>query len=125
MDHLELAVDTIVEFCGHAEDKAGWRLDPVTKQELDVNKEFGTKIALIHSEISEALEAHRKNKMDDHLPHRKGVEVELADAIIRIASLAQWMKLELGEAVAEKLKYNEQRADHKLENRVKDGGKAY
>src|SRR5579885_1179488 len=34
--------------------------------------------------LSRALEGHRKDKMDDHLPHRKMFEVELADACIRI-----------------------------------------
>src|ERR1700722_20008569 len=45
-------------------------------------------LALIHSEISEALEGDRKNLMDDHLPHRKMIEVELADAMIHISHLA-------------------------------------
>lgn len=41
-------------------------------------------IMLIVSEISEAMEAHRKNLMDDKLPHRHGIEAELADVIIRL-----------------------------------------
>lgn len=111
--------------CGGDEEASGWRVDPNTKQPLDVNKEFGIKLALIHSELSEALEAHRKNKMDDHIPTRKGVEVEFADALIRIFSLAQWMGLDLSGAMIEKLAYNRIRADHKLENRAKEGGKSF
>lgn len=83
------------------------------------------KIALIHSEVSEALEGLRKGKNDDHLPHRKAVEVELADAVIRIMDLAGAMKLDLAGAIVEKLAYNQNRADHKTENRNADGGKKF
>ncbi|CAB4159252.1 NTP-PPase_u5 domain containing protein [uncultured Caudovirales phage] len=83
------------------------------------------KIALIHSEVSEALEGIRKNKQDEHLPHRKSVEVELADAVIRIADLAGALGLDLGGAIAEKMAYNAQRADHKPEARAAAGGKAF
>lgn len=38
---------------------------------------------LIISELAEAMEGHRKNLQDDKLPHRKMLEVELADAVIR------------------------------------------
>lgn len=61
---------------------AGWWSDPATGQRKDRN--VGELLCLVHSEISEALEGHRKNLMDDHLPKRKMIEVELADAIIRI-----------------------------------------
>lgn len=83
------------------------------------------KLALVHSEISEALEGHRKGLLDDHLPHRSMIEVELADAVIRIADLAGALDLDLGGAIEEKLAYNAQRADHKPENRAKKGGKNY
>ena len=100
---------------------AGWWND------VDVNNPYivATKLCLIHSEISEAMEGHRKNLVDEKLPHRKAVEVELADAIIRICDLAGAMKLDLGGAVSEKLEYNKIRADHKLENRAKENGKTY
>jgi NTP pyrophosphatase (non-canonical NTP hydrolase) len=83
------------------------------------------KLCLIHSEISEAMEGHRKGLMDDKLPHRKMIEVELADAYIRIADLAGALGLDLGGAIVEKMEYNSKREDHKLENRQKAGGKAY
>lgn len=86
-------------------------------------REVATKLALVHSEVSEALEGHRKDRMDDHLPHREAVEVELADALIRIFDLAGAMGLDLSGAVIEKLAYNQQRADHKREHRAAEGGK--
>lgn len=88
--------------------------------------EFGAvKIALMHSELSEALEGVRKGSMDDHLPHRKTVEVELADAVIRIFDYAGALGLDVGGAMIEKLAYNQRRADHKLETRQKSNGKKF
>lgn len=69
----------------------------------------GEKIALIHSEISEALEAYRDNLMDDKLPEYSGLTVELADAVIRIMDLAGRMQLPIAEALVEKLEYNKTR----------------
>jgi len=84
-----------------------------------------TKLCLIHSEISEAMEGDRKNLMDDKLPQRKMLEVELADALIRIMDLAGACNMDLGGAVEEKLAFNTKRASHKPENRAKEGGKSY
>lgn len=88
-------------------------------------RNFGELIALIHSEISEALEGDRKSKQDEHLPQYTSVEVELADALIRIFDLAGAMNLRLGFAFVDKLIYNMNRADHKIENRMAEGGKKY
>lgn len=93
------------------------------KYSKEVATLIASKLALCHSEISEALEGMRKGLMDDHLPHRPMVEVELADTIIRICDLAGFMGLDLGGAVNEKLDYNSKRADHKMSNRNADGGK--
>jgi NTP pyrophosphatase (non-canonical NTP hydrolase) len=108
---------------------AGWWNCPITGEpstpEYIQQTMVPQKLLLIHSEISEACEAHRKNAMDSHLPHRSGVEVELADAMIRILDLAGGLGLDIGAAMAEKMAYNAQRADHKLEARMADGGKRY
>jgi hypothetical protein len=71
------------------------------------------------------MEGARKGLMDDKLPHRPMLEVELADAVIRIFDMAGGLHLDLGGAIAEKLAYNASRADHKPENRIKPGGKTF
>ena len=83
----------------------------------------GDKLMLIVTEIAEAKEGHRKDLMDNHLPHRKMIEVELADAMIRIGDLAGRLGLDLGGAVVDKLAYNANRKDHKIENRRAENGK--
>lgn len=83
------------------------------------------KLMLIVSEIAEAMEGHRKGLQDDKLPHRKMIEVELGDALIRICDLAGHLGLDLGGATMEKDAFNDVRADHKLEARAAAGGKAY
>lgn len=50
-------------------------------------------IQLISTEIAEATEGERKNLMDDHLPHRKMGEVELADALIRTLDLGGHLEI--------------------------------
>lgn len=71
------------------------------------SENVGEKIALMHSELSEALEADRKNLPSEHLHEGfTGVEEELADTIIRILDFAGHFKLRLGEALIAKLVYN-------------------
>jgi NTP pyrophosphatase (non-canonical NTP hydrolase) len=103
--------------------RAGWYRDPYTGDRLDRN--VAEMLCLIHSEISEAMEGYRKDKMDDHLPDREMVEVELADAMIRIFDLAGFLGVDLAGAVIEKLAYNKERSDHKLTNRAEKGGKKF
>ena len=118
MKYFEQAINALVIHVHEANIEAGWR-------EKDGPVDFPMSVALMHSELSEALEADRKGLMDDHLPERDGREVELVDLLIRLFDTAGAMKMDLGGAFIEKLAYNKTRADHKLENRVKDGGKKY
>lgn len=72
-----------------------------------------------------AGEGARKDLMDDKLPHRKMLEVELADTLIRIFDFAGGYGLDLEGALREKLAFNKVREDHKPENREKEGGKRW
>ena len=88
-------------------------------------KNVGEQMSLLHTEVSEATEGHRRLKMDDHLPHRTSLEVELADVLIRVFDLSGGYGLDVAGAMAEKLAYNAQRQDHKVENRRAIGGKKF
>ncbi len=52
-----------------------------------VPRNVGELLALVHSEISEADDGFIGELMDDKLPHREMVEVELADTAIRVLDL--------------------------------------
>lgn len=120
-------VNALVELLHGASVRAGWWHEngvhllegPAAKMVV------GTKLCLVHSEVSEAMEGHRKGLNDDKLPHRPMAEVELADAVIRICDLAGALGFDLGGAIVEKAAFNAIRPDHKPEARAAAGGKAY
>lgn len=104
-------------------DNLKWWIDINTGQLLQRN--VGELLMLTVSEIAEAMEGHRKDLMDDKLPHRKMVEVELADAMIRIMDLAGGLNMDIGGAIVEKLVYNRTRIDHTHAHRKSEHGKKY
>lgn len=67
-------------------------------------------IALIHSELSEALQALRNgNPPDPHMSEFSSLEIELADAVIRIMDYAEARHLRLSGAILVKMFYNQTR----------------
>jgi len=132
------AANALQNACHEVAWNSGWWTDMATRTALTCNyqrdvlgghdvpgRNIGELIALIHSELSEALEGARKQRMDDHLPERPSLEVELADAAIRIFDMAGGMNLDLAGAIADKLAYNATRADHRHADRAAAGGKTF
>ncbi len=69
--------------------------------------EDGTKLALIHAEVSECLEAIRDDDPPDkHVPSMKSAVVELADVVIRVMDLCERHDWPLAEAILAKAKVN-------------------
>ena len=134
---VERAGDILTVACHAASFRAGWWNDPKAgygAPDLRAHCRNGTrlgkalvaeKLMLIVSEVAEAMEGHRKGLMDDKLPDRPMIEVELADAVIRIGDLAGALGLDLGGAIADKMAFNAVRPDHKPEARQAAGGKGY
>jgi NTP pyrophosphatase (non-canonical NTP hydrolase) len=100
------SLDTgINQLCAQAFETAkskGWHDEP---------REMGTLLALIHSEVSEALEADRKGDAENFVE-------ELADVCIRIFDLCGAKEIDLEAAILKKMERNKGRS-------YKHGGKAY
>lgn len=119
----DYTLDQWVDTLHTASVDAGWWSELRHMHPNQARMMYATKIALIHSEVSEMLEGLRKGGRDDHLPGRSMEEVEAADVFIRLADYCGARRIDLAGAVNEKLRYNQQRADHKPEVRAASGGK--
>lgn len=184
---------------------AGWwsSLNEGVREDLLETRNRGEMLMLAVTELDEAIDAHDQGIADDKLPHRRGLDVELADcairlfdtigaeqrrggkqplvtynkvhgtisveafvrdyrnerrgmhgdilrivgdlskaldegyrrekvsvarfhltaALLRIIALCEIEDIPLFDIIAEKREFNRNRADHKIENRLKDGGK--
>jgi NTP pyrophosphatase (non-canonical NTP hydrolase) len=109
-EHMENGEDSIplpllqMKCHKQAVEKGFWGKDGKKKRNL------GELIALIHSELGEALEALRKgNRQNEANWNKDSFEVELADAVIRILDLAESERIDLEKEILAKLAYNEDR----------------
>ena len=165
---IKTGLNLLVQQCHAASYNRGWWHDPITGMSLipgapDVDYDasaadydfaleqiqkawfpyvIATKIALIHSEVSEGLEAYRVDATDDKI-NFPGITAEMGDAVIRIADLIgclQWYHMnypalndtgarvdayDLGAAILAKLPVNAGRPDHDLAKRKEPGGKKF
>ena len=80
----------------------------------DEERTFGDLIALVHSELSEALEAYRNKEFRQHT---FSWEHELADVVIRVADMCEYYRIDLKAAIDNKMAYNRGRE-------YRHGGKA-
>lgn len=113
---INSSVQILVDACYHQSAAMGW---------WDTPRNTGEAIALMHSELSEALEGARKGGVSYNIPEFSLVEEELADAIIHICDFAGGAGLDIAGALVTKLFYNQTREDHKKENREAGVGKTF
>ena len=119
MERVEHAMklNELRDICYKQAVKHGWH---------ETTRSVGDLIALMHSELSEALEEHRKGKKPDEVyyndpplgdPHAlhkayskpEGIPIELADVIIRIFDFCGRYDIDIDKAIALKIAYNDLR----------------
>lgn len=101
-DAILEVIDALCRTCNDNAVAHGWWED---------ERSIGEIIALIHSELSEALEYARKdiNTKSNHIPEYSGLEEEFADVLIRIFDYCGKKNLRLGLALLAKMKFNKTR----------------
>ncbi len=90
-------------------DKVAYDVYHVNKEKgfYDQPAEDGTRIALMHSELSEALEAIRiDDPVSSKIPPFSSVEEEFADVVLRVMDFGTYRGLKVAEAILAKLDYN-------------------
>jgi NTP pyrophosphatase (non-canonical NTP hydrolase) len=105
---MSITIESLINESHQTATAKGWWDDP--------NRNVGELLALIHSEVSEALEVYRvkgKDSLNENWLGDKGkpegFTVELADVIIRIADFCGEFGLDLEESLTAKLAYNRTR----------------
>lgn len=100
-----LPINVAVKECHNIAREKGFWLDRETLPQLFA---IAVTLALIHSEVSEALEESRRMDISEALIV-ENINEELADICIRVFDLAGWLGLDLEEAILRKMKKNKGR----------------
>lgn len=102
------SVDELVLLAHKIAKEKGWH-------ETNSSASLVENIALMHSELSEALEQYRCGKLVDEVYYLEngkpeGIPVELADVCIRIFDLCGKYNIPLEKIIKEKMEYNKSRS---------------
>lgn len=97
-----MTIDDLVEKSYNQAKKSGWNDRAIGFPEM---------VALLHSEVSEAMESYRRG---DPLSFEKdgkpeGIASEFADIMIRLGHYSRLLKIDLEQEVKDKLEYNASR----------------
>lgn len=111
MDDLDITSAMLT--CNRTANEKGWWYE----DDMTPRRTFGDMVALMHSELSEALEEHRNGHAVTEIYNApgdinkpEGIPVELADVLIRIFDFCQQYDVPLLEALKLKMYYNETRS---------------
>jgi NTP pyrophosphatase (non-canonical NTP hydrolase) len=111
--HYGTALDDLAEEVANiAEYKGFWDIEQISDLAY-----IPIKLALVHDEVSEALQVHRNNYDDSDLDavtqmtdmQEADFTEELADIVIRVLDVAGYFDLDIGDAVIEKIERNRNR----------------